>query len=553
MLHNSKKLLVFVFSFILFPVSLLAVGLDLQIEIQDQIRLRLENNPPGQRFLIRNQYVFAPGEIHAFYANRVFQPAWSSKGELTEQAYELRFEIKQAQFDGLDPFDYKLAILESFFTDFEASKAANKTLETIDLVDFDLFMSDAFFQLATHLEIGKVNPANLSYTWDIPRKVKKVNYAQLLNLALENNTIRKSLESLYPPFEMYRKSREVIRLMEEKNKSNNLDWKTIKLDKSLKVGESAKMVSELRKRLMFWDFLPWSADSGMDVYDSMMMQAVQIFQSQNGMNPDGVIGKMTLDALNQSPRKLIDKAAVNLERMRWLSDLPIDSELIVVNIPNFQVNYIYKKDTIFTSKVIVGTKKHSSPVFTAQMRYIVFSPYWNVPNSIVRNELIPIIRRNPTYLTQKNMEVLTPSGQVLNPANLSWSPKSFPYLIRQKPGEDNALGLVKFMFPNPYSVYLHDTPSKSLFERDDRAFSHGCIRLQNPFKFAQILLLDRPEWNAENIQKAMGQPKEQIVNLQREIPVVILYLTFWVDSKGIGQFRPDIYERDREVLMALRR
>jgi murein L,D-transpeptidase YcbB/YkuD len=393
----------------------------------------------------------------------------------------------------------------------------------------------------------------LSYTWDIPRKVKKVNYAQLLNLALENNTIRKSLESLYPPFEMYRKSREVIRLMEEKNKSNNLDWKTIKLDKSLKVGESVKMVSELRKRLMFWDFLPWSADSGMDVYDSMMMQAVQIFQSQNGMNPDGVIGKMTLDALNQSPRKLIDKAAVNLERMRWLSDLPIDSELIVVNIPNFQVNYIYKKDTIFTSKVIVGTKKHSSPVFTAQMRYIVFSPYWNVPNSIVRNELIPIIRRNPTYLTQKNMEVLTPSGQVLNPATLSWSPKSFPYLIRQKPGEDNALGLVKFMFPNPYSVYLHDTPSKSLFERDDRAFSHGCIRLQNPFKFAQILLLDRPEWNAENIQKAMGQPKEQIVNLQREIPVVILYLTFWVDSKGIGQFRPDIYERDREVLMALRR
>jgi murein L,D-transpeptidase YcbB/YkuD len=553
MLYNAKKLLVFVLSFALFPVSLAAVEYELQIAIQDQIRLRLENNPPGQRFLIRNQYLFAPGEIHAFYANRVFQQAWSSEGELTEQAYELRFEIKQALFDGLDPFDYNLAILESFFTDFEASKAANKALETIDLVDFDLFMSDAFFHLASHLEVGKVNPANLSYTWDIPRKVKKANYAQLLSVALENQTIRKSLESLYPPFEMYRKSREVIRLMEEKNKSNNLDWKTIKLDKSLKVGESAKMVSELRKRLIFWDFLPVSADSGMDVYDSVMMKAAQIFQSQNGMNPDGVIGKMTLDALNQSPRKLIDKAAVNLERMRWLGDLPIDSEIVVVNIPNFQVNYIYNADTIFTSKVIVGTKKHSSPIFTSQMKYIVFSPYWNVPNSIARNELIPIIRRNPSYLRQKNMEVLTLSGQVLNPATVSWSTKSFPYLIRQKPGEDNALGLVKFMFPNPYSVYLHDTPSKSLFERDDRAFSHGCIRLQNPFRFAQILLLDRPEWNDANIQNAMLQPKEQIVNLQREIPVVILYLTFWVDSKGIAQFRPDIYERDREVLEALRR
>jgi murein L,D-transpeptidase YcbB/YkuD len=126
-------------------------------------------------------------------------------------------------------------------------------------------------------------------------------------------------------------------------------------------------------------------------------------------------------------------------------------------------------------------------------------------------------------------------------------------LIRQKPGEDNALGLVKFMFPNPYSVYLHDTPSKSLFERDDRAFSHGCIRLQNPYKFAQILLSDRPEWNEENIHKAMGQSKEHVVNLQREIPVVILYLTFWVDSKGIGQFRSDLYDRDREVLVGLGR
>jgi murein L,D-transpeptidase YcbB/YkuD len=187
------------------------------------------------------------------------------------------------------------------------------------------------------------------------------------------------------------------------------------------------------------------------------------------------------------------------------------------------------------------------------MKYIVFSPYWNVPNSIARNELIPIIRRNPSYLSQKNMEVLSPSGQVLNPAGVTWSSKSFPYLIRQKPGEDNALGLVKFMFPNPYSVYLHDTPSKSLFERDDRAFSHGCIRLQNPYKFAQILLSDRPEWNEENIHKAMGQSKEHVVNLQREIPVVILYLTFWVDSKGIGQFRSDLYDRDREVLVGLGR
>jgi len=553
MYQIANRLLAFLISVFLFLPPLTIFGFNFQSEIQDQIRVRLENNPPGQRFLIRDQSLFASGEIHAFYANRDFMQAWTSSGALIEQAYELRFEIKQALFDGLNPSEYKLTLLESFFTNFEAGKAAGKTLEARDLVDFDLFMSDAFFQLATHLEIGKLNPANLSYTWDIPRKVKQANYAQLLNLALKNNTIRKSLESLYPPFEMYRKSREVLRLLEEQNKEKKLDWKAIKLDKSLKVGESANPVSEIRKILNFRGFLSVSDDSDNDLYDSSMMQAIQIFQAQNGMNPDGVIGKLTLDALNESPRDLIAKVSVNLERMRWLGDLPIDSELIVVNIPNFQVNYLYNSDTIFTSKVIVGTKKHSSPIFTSQMKYIVFSPYWNVPNSIARNELIPIIRRNPSYLSQKNMEVLSPSGQVLNPAAVTWSSKSFPYLIRQKPGEDNALGLVKFMFPNPYSVYLHDTPSKSLFERDDRAFSHGCIRLQNPYKFAQILLSDRPEWNEENIHKAMGQSKEHVVNLQREIPVVILYLTFWVDSKGIGQFRSDLYDRDREVLVGLGR
>lgn len=187
------------------------------------------------------------------------------------------------------------------------------------------------------------------------------------------------------------------------------------------------------------------------------------------------------------------------------------------------------------------------------MSYLVFSPYWNIPYSITKNEIIPAVRKNSNYLQNKNMEVITTSGKPVNPSTIDWSSKSFPYLIRQKPGGSNSLGLVKFMFPNSYSVYIHDTPARSLFEREDRAMSHGCIRLQNPAAFAQLLLRDDPSWTPEKIDAAMHQEKEQIVNLPRKIPVVLLYLTFWADSKGQPHFRQDIYNRDAEVLALLKK
>jgi murein L,D-transpeptidase YcbB/YkuD len=280
--------------------------------------------------------------------------------------------------------------------------------------------------------------------------------------------------------------------------------------------------------------------------------AVKKFQSANGMEPDGAIGKNTAIALSASPESLRDIASINLERLRWLPDTVRDSEFILVNIANYQLDYINKLDTVFSSRVIVGKRYHESPIFSAQMSYIVFSPYWNIPPSIARNEIIPAVRRNPNYLNQKNMEVVTGSGKVVDPSTINWSSKSFPYMIRQKPGGSNSLGLVKFMFPNSHSVYIHDTPARSLFEKEDRALSHGCIRLQNPAKFAQILLKDNPAWTTQRIDEAMHQSKEQIVNLPKKIPVVLVYLTFWADSKGNAHFRQDIYGRDEYLLELLK-
>ncbi len=537
----------------IWPMLLWANGVVSQSVVQDQIRLKLENIQPGEGLIIRNQNLNTSDQTYAFYANREFKEAWSSDGILTEIAYELRFEIKQAEFDGLNPANYNLSLIESFFKSFEENKKSNSENNAVDLADLDLLLSDSYFYLSSHLERGKVDPTKIESKWEITRKSRKVNHLELLEAALQSGSIRKSLESLYPSFDMYRKGREVIRALNERKKSDSIDWKTVKIDKTLKLGDANSGIPALRQRLVFWNYLESYESEDPRLYDSAMFAAVKEFQKRNGMEPDGALGKLTVNALNQSPRYLMDIAAVNMERLRWLPDTLRDSELIVVNIANYQLDYLSKGDTMFTGKVIVGKQYHASPIFSAPMKYIVFSPYWNVPNSIARNELIPSIRKNPSYLSNKNMEVVTHSGKLIDPSAVNWSSKSFPYMIRQKPGGDNALGLVKFMFPNKYSVYLHDTPSKSLFEREDRALSHGCIRLQHPEQLAKLLLSDIPGWTDEKIQTSMHQTKEQIVNLNREIPVILIYLTFWADSKGQGHFRPDIYDRDKEILVALRK
>jgi murein L,D-transpeptidase YcbB/YkuD len=534
------------------PIWLWASSPVFQNSIQDQIRLKLESIHPGDPLKIRDQNLASSDEIYFFYSGRNFLEAWSSAGILTELAYELRFEIRQAKFDGLNPQQYHLGLIDAFFTTFESNKKNKIANDPAELVELDFLLSDAFFQLSAHLEQGKVDPSLLKSTWGISQKPKKINYNELLSRALAEGDVRRNLEKLYPQFTIYKRGREVIRVLDEKSKSDSLDWKPVKIDKTIKVGDSNNAIPVIRDRLRFWGYIDPYETENPKTYDSLLFFGVQKFQQKNGMEPDGALGKNTIAGINNSPLDLMNRAAVNMERLRWLPDTVKEAEIILVNIANYQLDYINKLDTVFSSRVIVGKSYHASPIFSAQMSYIVFSPYWNIPASITRNEIIPAIRKNPNYLSQKNMEVVTSSGKLVDPNSINWSAKSFPYLIRQKPGGSNSLGLVKFMFPNKHSVYIHDTPSRSLFEREDRALSHGCIRLQNPAEFAKILLSDMPGWTEEKIQEAMHRSSEQIVNLNRKIPVVLVYLTFWADSKGQANFRQDIYNRDAEILELLR-
>lgn len=521
-------------------------------DLTEELQSRLESEISQQQMKIGEKLLTSSEELRVFYVEREFAEAWSQNGKLTKLGEELKFEIGESKYDGLNPEDYHASDIESLFQVISDQTGKLKAKPFADLADLDLMLTDAFFSLARDLEIGKVDPSSLKSGWDLGVNTPSINYNELLNESIRKGSIKEGLESLYPEFEIYKKGREVIRDLDEKRKVDTLEWKTVNLEKSLKVGDSNAAIPGLRDRLIFWGFLkPYELKDEL-VFDTVMEEGLKQYQKKNGMEPDGAIGNLTAESLNNSPANLIDIAAVNMERMRWLSDTLRDSELILVNVANYQLDYLNKLDTILTAKVIVGEEYNESPVFSAPMTYIAFSPYWNIPASITKEEIVPAVRKNPNYLAQKNMEVVTSSGEPVNVKSKDWSTDPFPYLIRQKPGGSNSLGLVKFMFPNEYSIYIHDTPARSLFERENRALSHGCIRIQDPAKFAALLLEDDSTWTSEKIDSAMNQKEEQIVQLKKHIPVVIFYLTFWADSDGVPNFRSDIYNRDQEVLAALK-
>lgn len=522
-------------------------------DLTDELQTRLESETSEEQLKIGDRLLGSSEELRLFYEERGFAEAWSKNGKLTKLGEELKFEIAESKYDGLNPEDYHSADIEVLFQAISDKKGKLKAKPFAELADLDLMLTDAFFELARDLEIGKIDPSSLKAEWELGVNTPSTNYNELLNESIRKGSIKDGLESLYPDFKIYKKGREVIRDLDEKSKVDTLVWKTVNLDKSLKLGNSHTSIPGLRDRLIFWGFLkPYEVKDSL-VFDSQMEEGLKRYQQNNGMEPDGTIGNLTAESLNNSPSNLMDIASVNLERLRWLPDTLRDAELILVNVANYQLDYLNKLDTILTAKVIVGKEFNASPIFTAPMTYIAFSPYWNIPESITKDEIIPAVLKNPKYLEQKNMEVVTSSGEVVNPKSIKWSAEPFPYLIRQKPGGSNSLGLVKFMFPNEHSIYIHDTPARSLFELENRALSHGCIRIQDPAKFAQLLLQDDPTWTLEKINESMNQVEEQIVDLKKNIPVVIFYMTFWADSNGAPHFRSDIYNRDQEVLLAMKK
>jgi murein L,D-transpeptidase YcbB/YkuD len=320
---------------------------------------------------------------------------------------------------------------------------------------------------------------------------------------------------------------------------------------ALKPGESNPLLPMIRQRLVKLRYQ--LSDTVSTTFDVEFEKQLKMFQNDWGLNADGVIGKTTLEVLNNMPDKLINQLKVNMERFRWLP-LQVSEKYIIVNIANFELDLIKGTDTLISMRAIVGKECRKTPVFNDRMTYIVFNPSWTVPPTILREDVIPQLLRGPGYLEKNNMKMLRNDGSELAYNEIDWSKISvdnFPYVVRQNPGSGNALGKVKFMFPNANNVYIHDTPSRGYFARDDRAISSGCIRVEKPFDLAVLLLSDNPDWLPTHIRDAMQQDKEEAVRLKNPVDVELIYLTAWTDGKDRIQFRKDVYQIDAIVLEAL--
>ena len=514
-------------------------------ELPGSIKQFIDNKAADSYYKIDNERLLSGNVLRLFYVNRNYSPAWFNQNSFSNNGYVLLDYIRQVDQQGLQPEDYHLYLIEAY-----VGKLLFffKPMDTAEMMKLDILLTDAYMLLGSHLYYGKVDPEKEGANWKMQRKDPELRLDQKLEEALAGNDVGKELNMLAPRYPAYWRMKEELAFYLELNEQL---WPAIHSDIAIKLGESNQLLPKIRERLIKLRYQ--LSDSISITFDEELEKQLKMFQDDWGLNNDGVIGKSTLEYLNSPPFKLISQLKVNMERYRWLP-LQVTEKYIIVNIANFKLDLIAGRDTLISMRAIVGKDPRKTPVFNERISYIVFSPSWTVPHTILQEDVIPELLKGPEYLEKRNMILLGHNGSEVAYNDVDWSTISknnFPYTVRQNPGPGNALGRVKFMFPNTYDVYIHDTPSKGSFASDERDISSGCVRVEKPFDLAVLLLSDSPEWSPVNILDAMQQDKEQTVRLKIPVDVVLIYLTAWTDGKDRIQFRKDVYQRDDIVLGAL--
>lgn len=486
-----------------------------------------------------------------FYQSNTFKTKWLYTTEPAQVYYDLMNNLKRAEIYGLNPEDYSTGILEKAVQALYEGEVANKQ----DLMALDVRITELYFIFTTHLSEGKIRNAGYSNKlWLREALSKSVADASDLVEAKSGSDLEKIFDEVQPANDPYKKLQVVLshfRNLERYSSALPL----ANVSGKIEPGMRNKAIPVIRKRLSQFDLhvYPTSLDSLTGQWDSLLydqglVQGVIAFQIIHGLEPDGVIGPMTVTYLNKSMQNRVEAIAVNLDRMRWTSEPEKDSEYILVNIPDYKLRIYDKNKEVFEMRVVVGALENPTPVFSDNIKHVVFSPTWTVPVSIIKNEIIPRLKSNPDYYTEKNYTFYK-NGEQIDPSSEAWgSTNPGNYRVVQQPGGDNSLGRVKFGMGNSMSIYLHDTPSQRLFSKDFRALSHGCIRLDEPAKFAEYLLRDHSGWDADRINKQMFSGTASTVVLKKDYPVHIQYYTAWVSEDGRVNFRDDIYGHDRMQL-----
>jgi murein L,D-transpeptidase YcbB/YkuD len=503
----------------------------------------VQEGPP----VVDGSIICNPDIITQLYekSEKLLSVIWNSRENLDQ----MLFVLHNVYREGLNPEDYHLSAIDKLADKIILSEEA----EVGDIARLELLLTDAFLLLSAHLAVGKTDAETIDPQWRASRRALTINWEKFIDSTLQNNHIIENLQMLTPGHREYSNLKKALAEYRQIQKKGGWERFSTILPK-LEKGMCDPDIALLRNRLAISQ---WYIEDTIDdkyLFDPYLHEQVKLFQLRNGLTADGVVGKATIEAMNIPVEDRIATLEANLERWRWLSE-DLGERYIKVNIANFELQVIEKDDMVFSTEAIVGLNSRETPVFSSIMTYLVLNPDWTVPPTILNTDIIPSVINNPDYLAEKNLKILRIDGTEVDPSTIDWInivAAGFPYRIHQEPGPKNALGRVKFMFPNKFSVYIHDTPDHNLFGRTDRSLSSGCIRVNNPLALAAWLMKDSPAWTPAQIKNIIDEGKERTVNLVKPIQVHIVYLTAWASNDGLAYFRKDIYNRDQPLLAALK-
>lgn len=499
-----------------------------------QIRLLIANPSEIQ---VDGQPLAMPVLVNRFYQQREFRPAWVEKSGLLVDAAELLEVVKRAENEGLPLQDYRIGSIERYL---------QGTIENASqLAKLDLLLTDTFLSYSRNVRSGRIGPRRADDDWLLP--YTPFDGSALLTQVLKDCSMGEALAALPPRHAGYQRLRSMLYLY--RSLAAQGGWPQMSPGETLREGSQGPRVVELRERLRQSGDLRDQSTENPEQFDESLVEAVSRFQRRHGLDPDGSVGKRTLAALNIPVEQRISQIEVNMERWRWLPRELAQSH-IQVNMAGYELELYESSMPVLHMRVVVGREKRQTPVFASEVTTIVLNPHWYVPRLIFREDILPALRRDPGRLKRLNMTLLS-EGQEVDAGDIDWSSVNgytFPYTLRQDPGPENALGRIKFLMPNSYGIYLHDTPDRHLFDRTTRAYSSGCIRLEHPLTLAQYLLDNPEQWDHAKLEKVIETGEPQAVRLPEPMPIYFTYWTTWVDQAGTMQFRDDIYQRDRKLL-----
>ncbi|MES9873111.1 MAG: L,D-transpeptidase family protein [Candidatus Sedimenticola sp. 6PFRAG7] len=482
--------------------------------------------------------------IALFYRTIGAEPVWITESGLSDKARTLLDFLAQVESEGLEPERYRRdEILELARRDFKGQ---------VDLWRLELLLDLAYLTLGRDLAQGRADWSLHDPRWHIPRT--QVELSALAGALNSDQPIDEFLQSLGPVHRAYGDLKIALDRYSQIEQAGG--WVSVLGKGKLKRGMEDSAVVMLRKRLLVTDDLESDETVNPIYFDSRLESAVKRFQARHNLKQDGIVGRRTREALNISATERVRQIKLNMERWRWLPR-ELGEEYILVNTARFRLEYVKSAKTQLSMRVIVGDPQHRTPVFSKKLTYVDINPVWNVPNKIVTDEIMPQLAMKPDYLEKNRFRILSDwsaHARELTLEETGWSaekPSEFPYKLQQISGDGNALGRIKFLLPNRYNIYLHDTPGKSLFTKPKRTFSHGCIRIEDPKGLAIALFEQIDKWDEERLERALSEGENRQAILRNPIPVYIVYLTSWVDETGAVHFSNDHYRRDRPLIRTL--